>query len=71
MEEVIFLQKIINIIMMGDGKMIKKMVLEHYLIMEINILGILLMINIVEMELYVEKMEKYLNANLKMENLMD
>ena len=29
------------------------------------------MINIMEMELYVEKMEKYMNANLKMVNRMD
>jgi hypothetical protein len=57
--------------MMGDGEMIKKMEYEHYLIMAINILGISKMINIVEMELFVERMVKYMNVNLKMENQMD
>ena len=62
---------IISIIMTGVGKMIKNMELGPYLIMGINTLGILLMINIMEMALYVEKMEKYMNANLEMANLMD
>ena len=41
------------------------------MIMEISILGILEMINIMEMGHYVEKMEKYMNVNLKTENLTD
>ena len=71
MEEAIYLPKIINIIMMELGKMIKKMGLVHYLIMGINILGTLRMINIVEMGHFVAKMGRYMNASLEMENRMD
>ena len=51
--------------------MIKNMELAPYLITGINIQETLLMINIMEMALYVEKMEKYMNVNLKMGNQMD